>query len=204
MAVGLAVLGYLTWQLVVTDIVSERRQAEHVEQLLDAWEPTPGVQLDPAEPADLGGASALVRVPRFGDDYVMPVLEGVSDDQLSAGFGHVEDSAGPGGVGNYVLAAHRITHGQPLRDMPSLQPGDTVLVETRDTRYTYELDTDPNLLVVDASAGWVLAADPVNPDPDGVHPDSAPELITLLTCAELFHTDDRMVVFGHLVAHEPR
>jgi sortase A len=29
-------------------------------------------------------------------------------------------------------------------------------------------------------------------------------LLTLTTCAELFHTDDRMVAFGHLVETEPR
>ena len=29
-----------------------------------------------------------------------------------------------------------------------------------------------------------------------------PRLITLTTCAELFHTDDRMIAFGHLVDTE--
>jgi sortase A len=29
-------------------------------------------------------------------------------------------------------------------------------------------------------------------------------LLTLVTCAELFHTDDRLVVFGHLVDERPR
>ena len=31
-----------------------------------------------------------------------------------------------------------------------------------------------------------------------------PRLITLTTCAELFHTDDRMVAFGHLVSAESK
>ena len=29
-------------------------------------------------------------------------------------------------------------------------------------------------------------------------------LITLTTCSELFHTDDRMISFGHLVKTEPK
>jgi hypothetical protein len=32
-----------------------------------------------------------------------------------------------------VLAGHRNTHGEPLRNMPDLQPGDRVVVETRTT-----------------------------------------------------------------------
>ena len=130
----------------------------------------------------------------------MPVLEGVGDDELASGFGHFVDSADAGGGGNYALAAHRITHGEPLRDMPSLRPGDEVLVETRDTLYTYVLDTDPNDLVVDFEDAWVLAPPPVNPRSGGVQPSDAPRLITLTTCAELFHDDSRMVAFGHLVS----
>ena len=45
---------------------------------------------------------------------------------------------------------------------------------------------------------------PVNPD-GGVGPlDGQDRLITLATCAELFHTDDRLVAFGHLLSVEPR
>jgi sortase A len=41
-------------------------------------------------------------------------------------------------------------------------------------------------------------------------PDTEPDrrpteaLITLTTCAELFHTSDRLVAFGHLVRTEPK
>jgi len=142
---------------------------------------------------------ALIRIPRFGEDYVMPVMEGVGDDVLARGYGHFEESAAMGEKGNFAVAAHRVTHGEPLRDMPSLRPGDEVIVETRDTIYTYELDTDPNALVVTFRDVWVVASEPENPDPNGVQPADADRLITLTTCAELFHTDDRMIAFGHLV-----
>lgn len=146
-----------------------------------------------------GDAMALIRIPRFGEDYVMPVMEGVGDDVLARGYGHFEESAAMGEKGNFAVAAHRVTHGEPLRDMPSLRPGDEVIVETRDTIYTYELDTDPNALVVTFRDVWVVASEPENPDPNGVQPADAERLITLTTCAELFHTDDRMIAFGHLV-----
>jgi sortase A len=89
--------------------------------------------------------------------------------------------------------------------MPELRPGDRVEVETRQAVYTYVLDTDPNDLVVPFTAGWVLQAFPVNPD-GGVGPDPADgtRLITLTTCSELFHTDDRMVAFGHLSSVRPK
>lgn len=214
-AAGLAMLGYVGWQFLGTNIVSERRQRDAVAALEETWREPPTSPEDPsgpggseaegAEPAavPLGSASALIRIPRFGDGYVMPVLEGVGDDVLATGFGHFEDSAGPGQPGNYALAAHRVTHGEPLRDMPLLRPGDEVVVETRDMVYTYELDTDPNDLVVTFRDVWVVAPDPVNPR-GGVGPADHPRLITLTTCAELFHTDDRMIAFGHLVSSEEK
>ena len=213
---GLSLLGYVGWQFFGTNILAERRQRETVSQLQEQWREEVSTTVDGAgrsadgpgsaepEPVALGDASALVRIPRFGDDYVMPVLEGVGDDVLARGFGHFEDSAAAGGRGNYALAAHRVTHGEPLRDMPSLRPGDEVVVETRDSVYTYELDTDPNDLVVGFRDVWVVAEDPENPDPRGANPVDDPRLITLTTCAELFHTDDRMVAFGHLVSSESK
>ena len=116
------------------------------------------------------------------------------------GFGHFEDSAGPGQQGNYALAAHRITHGEPLRRMPDLRAGDKVVVETRTAAYTYELDHRPARLVVPFTAGWVVDALPDNPEQGGVEPDqgAGQRLITLTTCSEIFHTDDRLVAFGHL------
>jgi sortase A len=204
---GMALLGYVGWQFFGTNIVSERKQREAVSALERQWreEPAPTVEAEPAaKDVKLGDASALIRIPRFGDDYVMPVFEGVADDVLAKGFGHFEDAAGAGEKGNYALAAHRVTHGEPLRDMPNLRPGDEVVVETRDAVHTYVLDTDPNDLVVTFEDVWVVGSKPENPDPRGVEPLDHPRLITLTTCAELFHTDNRMIAFGHLVDTETK
>ena len=213
-AAGLGLLGYVGWQMFGTNIVSERKQREAVEAIERQWaeEPTEieqgggqGEDSGPvAEPVRLGTATALIRIPRFGDDYVMPVHEGIADDVLARGYGHFEDAAQAGGKGNYALAAHRVTHGEPLRDMPKLRPGDEVIVETRDTIYTYVLDTDPNDLIVTFEDVWVVDPKPENPNADGVQPADHPRLITLTTCAELFHTDDRMIAFGHLESKTPK
>ena len=196
---GLAMLGYVGWQFWGTDYVSRKAQAEVSRTLQTQWEQG-GTNLVPKR-VPQGDASALIRIPAFGKDYSVPVLEGVSDEVLAKGFGHFEESADPGQVGNYALAAHRVTHGEPLRKMPELRPGDEVIVETVDARYVYELDTDPNDLVVPFTGTWVLDPLPTNPRPGGVQPAQrrGQRLITLTTCSELFHTDNRSIAFGHLV-----
>jgi sortase A len=135
----------------------------------------------------------------------VPVFEGTSDEVLATGFGHFAGSAGAGKVGNYALAAHRITHGEPLRAMPDLQVGDAVVVQTRTETYTYRLTTAGAALVVPFTAGWVTDPLPHNPSPGGVEPaqNEGQRLITLTTCSELFHTDNRMVAFGVLAKEVP-
>ena len=203
-AAGLAMLGYVGWQMYGTTWVAKRDQHATVERTLRQWEAQP-VTVKRAGPVPKGQATALVRIPAFGKDYVVPVYDGTSDEVLARGYGHFESAAAPGGVGNYALAAHRITHGEPLRRMPDLRPGDDVVIETRTATYTYVLDTDPNDLVVDFTQGWVVDPLPKNPG-GGVQPSQKPgqRLITLTTCAELFHTDERMIAFGHLVRTTPK
>jgi sortase A len=80
-----------------------------------------------------------------------------------------------------------------------------VIVETRDAIHTYRLDTNPNDLIVTFEDIWVVDPLPTNPD-GGVQPRQEPgqRLITLTTCSELFHTDNRMIAFGHLVETEKK
>ena len=200
---GVALLGCVGWQFLGTNVVAHRQQRAIVERTQRAWAgeaPAAGR----TSGVELGTAQALVRIPRFGHDYVVPVLAGVQPDVLAQGFGHFPGSTGPGQVGNYALAAHRVTHGEPLRGMPRLRPGDTVVVQTRDRTYTYRLDTDPNRLVVTFRDLWVVDPLPRNPH-GGVQPAQRPgqRLLTLTTCSELFHTDNRMIAFGHLVSTSP-
>ncbi len=196
--VGLVLLGYVGWQLVGTNWVSRRAHASGVEALHEQWERG----RDHAD-VDDRRVTAVVRVPRLGDDEV-PLVEGSSPEALAAGFGHVTGTAAPGAAGNVVVSGHRVTHGEPLRDMPDLEAGDRVVIETRTATHTYVLDTAGDELSVPFTADWVLGSRPRNPD-GGVEPpaDAGPRLLTLVTCAELFHTDQRLVAFGHLVSSTP-
>jgi sortase A len=86
--------------------------------------------------------------------------------------------------------------------MPDLRPGDKVLVETVAATYTYVLDTNPNNLVIPFTGVWVLDSLPHNPKVGGPEPAQVQgqRLITLTTCSEIFHTDNRMIAFGHLAS----
>jgi sortase A len=85
--------------------------------------------------------------------------------------------------------------------MPSLRPGNRVVVETRTATFTYRIDIDPADLVVADDDMWVVSRLPRNPT-GGLEPAqrAGQRLITLTTCSELFHTNDRMVAFGHLLS----
>jgi sortase A len=198
-AAGVVVLGYVGWQFWGTNWVSHRQQGEVADALRSDWS-NGGSKLQPRN-VPTGKGSALIRIPRLGSAYLVPVLEGVTPDVLARGFGHFTKSADPGQVGNYALAAHRVTHGEPLRRMPELRPGDAVIVETVDATYSYRLDTDPEKLVIPFTGVWVLDDVPRNPTAGGPQPAqrAGQKLITLTTCSEIFHTDNRMVAFGHLV-----
>ncbi|MBA2698402.1 MAG: class E sortase [Nocardioidaceae bacterium] len=209
---GLSMMAYVGWQYVGTDINAERSQAVLKQEIRERWQqPTVGDVLGPQASLPQGSAAALIRIPRFGDDYEMPLIEGVRDQDLRQGVGHFA-GAGPGQIGNFALAAHQVTHGQPFHNLPLLRPGDKVIVETSDATYTYVLDTDPDDLVVPFTETWVIS--PVPQPPAGEAPPGMPTfetpdaptkaVITLTTSSEPFHTDERLVAFGHLVASSPK
>lgn len=197
---GVALLGYAAWELYGTTIVSKQRQQEATSKIEKAWDSGRAEAT-----TEFGSAEALVEIPRFGEDYRIPVLEGTSDRALGAGFGHFSGTAGPGEVGNFALAGHRITHGEPLRDLPKLREGDEIRVLTREKTYVYALTSDGDDLIVPFTSVWVTESLPDNPERGGVEPEqiAGQSLITLTTCSELFHTDNRMIAFGRLVAEEP-
>jgi sortase A len=198
---GLSLLGYVAWQLWGTNIIAKKHQKALTSEIQRDWAAGAGCE----KYCPKGATIALIRIPKFGKNYVIPVLEGTDKATVldKGAYGHFTGTAEAGQPGNFALAAHRVTHGEPLRHMPDLRPGDKVIVETRSYTYTYVLDTNPNKLVISFHGTWVLDPVPHNPQPGGVQPPSqAPgqRLITLTTCSEIFHTDNRMIAFGHLVS----
>ena len=76
-------------------------------------------------PTLTGSPVARLMIPRVGLDEI--VLEGVNDDVLNAGPGHLPGSALPGEKGNAVISAHRDRHFARLGDV---RVGDTVVTES--------------------------------------------------------------------------
>src|SRR6476661_4985246 len=79
---GLAVLGWVGWQLFGTNVVAQHQQKKIVEQSEQSWRSSTAGNAGAtgkASGVEVGGADALIRIPRFGKSYVMPVQAGVSD-----------------------------------------------------------------------------------------------------------------------------
>ena len=79
--------------------------------------------LDPHAPATLAPVARL-EIPRIGLDEI--VVEGVGDDALNAGPGHLPGSAMPGEKGNAIISAHRDRH---FRNLDEVAVGDSIRTE---------------------------------------------------------------------------
>lgn len=189
-AVGLGFIGYFGWQYWGTNVVAKQKHA----QITEAFKS--GVP---------SNAIGLLRVPRFGDDFEVPIVEGgdligaKGRKALTEGVAWYEPGAKPGEIGNFAIAGHRVTHGEPFRDFLKLKEGDEVYVETRRKIYTYVLRNDGNAITVDFTTSWPLAD---VPDPERSGDEPTEPVLTMLTCSELFNTDNRSIVVGDLESTE--
>jgi sortase A len=191
---GLTCLVWVGYQFLGTNAVSHRAFEKERDTLRHKWSNEKAS--DPSDrhtPVIPGDAIGLLRIPAFGTSYEIPILSGTDLNILSRGVGHYTGTADPGQVGNFAIAGHRVTHGQPFARLLELNKGDQVVVETKDAIYTYVLDTAPRDVTVDDAETWVLEPVPGKP---GAVPTEA--LITLTTCQDLFHSPDRSIGFGHL------
>lgn len=193
---GLGALGWVGWQYWGTNLTSQQAFDEESRGLQEQWNQPPAAADGPQLPGD---AVALLRIPAFGDDYEVPILWGIDDATLERGVGMYPSSVQPGEIGNFSMAGHRVTRGEPFRRLLELGIGDEIVVETRDAIYTYAIDTTPTELTVQDTESWVLDQVPGKPD-------QAPTeaIITLTTCQDLFRSPDRSVAFGHLISTRPK
>ncbi len=105
----------------------------------------------------------MLRVKRFGSDYEVPIVKGFDKGALARGVGWYTKGAKPGEIGNFAIAGHRVTHGEPFSKFPKLKKGDLVVVETRRDIFTYKLRNSGTSITVPFTTSWPLW--PV-PDPD--------------------------------------
>ncbi|MGW0365540.1 class E sortase [Streptomyces sp. NPDC002990] len=150
----------------------------------------PGPPQEPAHYA-AGRAFAEMHIPRFGRDWNKPVLEGTGSELLKKGLGHYEGTARPGATGNFSVAGHRRTYGDPFKDFPKLRPGDAVIVKDATTWYTYTIRGGP--LRVSPAEVEVVAPVPRK------SPFTTPgRYLTLTTCDPEWGHSHRLVVWAEL------
>ncbi|MCD4524385.1 class E sortase [Nocardioides sp. cx-173] len=141
-------------------------------------------------PPDSGEGFGILHIPALGE-WSWVVVEGVADEDLARGPGHFPDTALPGEVGNFAVAGHRATHGEPFADLDRLEEGDPVVVETVEGWLVYQVTW---VRILSPSATEVLA-------PVAGHPGARARqrTMTLVTCHPRWSSSERLVVGAQLV-----
>ncbi|MEU4130069.1 class E sortase [Streptomyces wuyuanensis] len=155
--------------------------------LAPASVPSPGAT--PRPPGSARTQPAALSIPSIGvaDLRVVP-YEGTTDDRpgtriqdrgvAASPYGE-RGGVGPGEVGNYLVTAHRLSAGGPLRDLTSLGVGDPVLVTSGGRIYEYRITEHRTTSFRSArSLAEQRAAVPGFPGRTATRP-----MITISTCA---------------------
>ena len=189
---GIVVLLFVAYQVVWTNYEAHRAADRVADDIRDDWtQPPRGTTGPAATPATTGEGFAFLHIPRLGTRWSVPVVEGVALPDLARGVGHYPKTAGPGDVGNFAVAGHRATNGEPFAALDKVRKGDVVVAETRDSWFTYVVD---RTRIVAPDAVWVLDPVPGRPSATPTRP-----LLTLTTCNPRWASYERLIVFGHLL-----
>lgn len=214
-AAGVILGLFVLWQLFYTDVQADRVQDEIVEEFIAPITADQGsgqggdvsapdvVQTIPAEfqftddppvmsEPDHAETFAVMYVPRWGEDYVKPISQGTDRRTVLdvLGIGHYEGTAMPGGLGNFAVAGHRTTYGKPFNRVAELEVGDSVIVQTDEAYYVYEIYEYDIVRPTDVQ---VVAPVPNQP---GVAPDG--RYLTMTTCHPLYSAAQRWIVHAEM------
>lgn len=181
--VGLFAVYTLFWTGVET-----AREQDALERQFEAQTPS---EASPDPDAGLpSDAYARMRIPRLGEDWQWIVVEGVDLATLTRGPGHYPETAAPGDVGNFAVAGHRATYGEPFAYLDQVQVGDEILVERDGEDYRYVVSE--SFITVPSDTDVLL---PV-PGQPGVEAEAGS--ITLTTCNPRWGSTQRLIVHGAL------
>lgn len=215
---GVVIMLFLGWYVWLNDIITgsaQQNAAQSVQEQLRAEfererdeqpvDEEPAEPVDPGEPAVReapaeGQAFGTLRVPRFGDDYVRTIAEGVDLatvlNRSDLGIGRYPGTGMPGEIGNVALAAHRTTYGAPFADIAELRPGDALYIETVDGWYEYRFR---NLEYVLPTAVQVL-----EPVPQAPQVEAGDRILTLTSCNPRFSAAERVIGYAVMERWYPR
>ena len=202
--VGTVIVLFVVYVLFWTGVKADRVMDDQIDQLEEQWaqgsvRPTTGATAtSPPEPASYksGKPFAIMYIPRLGFTWNKPVLEGTATDTLKKGLGHYAGTARLGQRGNFAVAGHRRTYGDPFKDFPRLRPGDAVVLTDGATWFTYRVDKGPYKTV----PSDIEVIDPV-PRKSGYT--RAGRYLTLTTCDPEWGHSHRLIVWAHLDATQP-
>ncbi|GAA3373315.1 hypothetical protein GCM10020367_32780 [Streptomyces sannanensis] len=206
--VGAIVVLFVAYVLFWTGIEADGASDAQIGRLQRQWTQTPGPgpgrkpTAPPAPPAYRHGKPfAVMYIPRFGKDWDWPVLEGAEVATLKKGLGHYAGTAELGGTGNFAVAGHRRTYGDPFKDFPRLRPGDAVLLTDGTTWFTYRVHSRPYRTV--PSDIGVIDSVPRPMEPDATPFRGPGRYLTLTTCDPEWGSSHRLVVWARLEATRP-
>ena len=195
---GVLMLLFVSYQLWWTNVRAHAQADKEASSLQDDWasgKRSPGT----FEP---GQGFAILHIPKL--DVVVPIAEGVSNKKVldrgmvgHYGEGKLKTAMPDAKTGNFGLAGHRNTHGEPFRYVNRLSQGDAIVVETQDKYFVYKM---ASILPV-TSPSNVSVLDPV---PPGSGFTKAGRYITLTTCTPEFTSKYRLIVWGKMVEERPR
>ncbi|MFF9898748.1 class E sortase [Streptomyces longispororuber] len=196
--VGVLMLLFVTYQLWWTNIRAQQQADAARRHLEEDWARGKG-RPGAFEP---GQGFALLHIPKL--DVVVPVAEGIDKHRvLDRGMvghynkGRTKTPMPDADPGNFGVAGHRNTHGEPFRYINRLDPGDPIVVETQDTYYVYKMAS----ILPQTSPANTAVLDTVPPGSGFTKPG---RYITLTTCTPEFTSKYRMIVWGKMVEDRPR
>ncbi|WP_407699007.1 class E sortase [Streptomyces katsurahamanus] len=194
---GVLMLLFVTYQLWWTNVRAGQEVDRETDKIQEAW--AKGREPGTFEP---GQGFAIMHIPKL--DVVVPVAASIDKEKvLDRGMvGHYSEgklkTALPSDKpGNFAVAGHRNTHGEPFRYINRLKPGDPIVVETHNAYYTYEMAS----ILPQTSPSNVQVIGPVPPGSGFTGPG---RYITLTTCTPEFTSTYRMIVWGKMVEERPR
>ncbi|MFJ5607791.1 class E sortase [Streptomyces sp. NPDC093221] len=198
---GVLMLLFVTYQLWWTNVRAHQQASGAANNLQHQWDATKDDPNRVPGTFSPGQGFAIMYIPKL--DVKAPIAQGVSkhnvlDKGMIGHYDGVLNTAMPWDKsGNFAVAAHRNTHGEPFRYINHLVPGDKVVVETADTYYTYEItsslaSTPPSNISV------------IKPVPTGSGFTGPGRYLTLTTCTPEFTSTNRLIVWGKLTEERPR
>jgi sortase A len=191
---GVVALLFVAYQLWWTNVMADRAVRTQTSRLLEEFSHAPPGGAA-SQPVPLGQAFALMYIPALGVHWSRPVIQGVTLADLAEGVGHYPATAMPGQVGNFAVAGHRATNGQPFAYLDRVGAGDDVIVRTQQSWFVYRI-TDVHI-VAPTDVGVI---DPVPGQPTASPHD---QLITLTTCSPRWASYARLILHGVLVQTSP-